>query len=188
MNLFQNEISIIATKDKKNTKLPNITYEKYIDLETLQSFNKFFSILDTEKIFLIIQKSFEQKFDKILVKEDKMVIQLIVNFMDVVTEEIKFELQMVKLSNEEETNIIKESIRLLTVEKDNLKNEVYLLNNAIEELKKKSDEKDNEMKNKLEEKEKEFQDKIDENKKEFKKKMEEKDKENKKKKMNYKIK
>ena len=50
-------------------------------------------------------------------EEDKMVIKLMINIMEVITEEIKFELTMVKLSDEEETKIIKESIKLLTEEK-----------------------------------------------------------------------
>lgn len=105
LNLLQNEISIIAKKDTKNEKLANISYEQYISLKTLQSFNKFFSILDTEKIFVIIQKSFEQSLDNITLEEDKIVINLMVNFMEVVTEKLKFELQMIKLTNEEETDI-----------------------------------------------------------------------------------
>jgi hypothetical protein len=63
LTLYDKEISIIAKNENQNSKFPNILYEKYISLETLQSFNKFFSILDTEKIFVIIQKSFEQNFD-----------------------------------------------------------------------------------------------------------------------------
>ena len=44
---------------------------------------------------------------------------------------------MIKLSNEEETNMLKDSIKILKEEKNSLKNEVKLLNNAIEGLKKK---------------------------------------------------
>ena len=54
-----------------------------------------------------------------------------------VSEEIKIELEMIKLSNEEETNMLKDSIKILKEEKNSLKNEVKLLNNAIEGLKKK---------------------------------------------------
>ena len=162
LTLYDKEISIIAKNENQNSKFPNILYEKYISLETLQSFNKFFSILDTEKIFVIIQKSFEQNFDNISVKEDKLEIKLMVNFMDVVTEEITFELQMIKLSKEEETTFIKESIKLLNEEKTNLKNEVKLLNNIIGEIKKTSDEKDIEFKKILNEKEKDLQTKMEE--------------------------
>ena len=66
--------------------------------------------------------------------------------MEVMTEEILFELEQIKLSNEEETTIIKESIRFLTEEKNNLKNEITALNNTVEELKKNSSKKKDEMK------------------------------------------
>ena len=79
--------------------------------------NKFFSILDTEKIFDIIKSGFEQKFDKIYTEEDKIFIKLMINFMEVMKEEIIFELEKKKLSSEEETTIIKESIKLVTEEK-----------------------------------------------------------------------
>jgi len=162
LTLYDKEISIVAKNENQNSKLPNILYEQYITLETLQSFNKFFSILDTDKIFVIIQKSFEQNFDNISVKEDKLEIKLMVNFMEVVTEEITFELQMIKLSKEEETTFFKESIKLLNEEKTKLKNEVKLLNNAIVEIKKNSDEKDIEFKKILEKKEKDLQTKMEE--------------------------
>jgi len=162
LTLYDKEISIVVKNENQNSKLPNILYEQYITLETLQSFNKFFSILDTDKIFVIIQKSFEQNFDNISVKEEKLEIKLMVNFMEVVTEEITFELQMIKLSKEEETTFFKESIKLLNEEKTNLKKEVKLLNNAIIEIKKNSDEKDIEFKKILEEKEKDLQTKMKE--------------------------
>lgn len=173
LTLYDKEISIVAKNENQNSKFPNILYEKYISLETLQSFNKFFSILDTEKIFVIIQKSFEQNFDNISIKEDKLEIKLMVNFMDVVTEEITFELQMIKLSKEEETTFIKESIKLLNEEKTNLKNEIKLLNNIIGEIKKTSDEKDIEFKKILDEKEKDLQTKMEEKEKNLCLKMEE---------------
>ena len=195
LNLYDKEISIIATKKNINPKLPDIIYETYISLETLQGFNKFFSILETEKIYTIIQNSFEQKFDHITIEEDKILIKLMINVMEVITEEIKFELTMVKLSDEEETKIIKESIKLLTEEKNSLKQEVISLNNTIDEFKKLSAENNNDFKTKLEEKEKkleenkkelnlkleenkkEFEMKLEENKKEFEKRLEEKEKE-----------
>lgn len=184
LNLYDKEISIIATKKNINPKLPDIIYETYISLETLQGFNKFFSILETEKIYTIIQNSFEQKFDHITIEEDKILIKLMINLMEVITEEIKFELTMVKLSDEEETKIIKESIKLLTEEKNSLKQEVISLNNTIDEFKKLSAENNNDFKTKLEEKEKkleenkkEFENKLEENKREFEKRLEEKEKE-----------
>jgi len=184
LNLYDKELSLIAKKENINPKLQNIIYEQYISLETLQNLNKFFSILDTEKIFAFIQNGFEQNLDHISVEENKIVVKLMINIMEVITEEIIFELKKIKLSHEEETKIIKESIKLLIEEKANLKKEVILLNNTIEEFKKTSFEKNDELKIKLEEKEKKieenkkiFEIKIEENKKEFEKKMEEKEKE-----------
>ena len=61
--------------------------------------------------------------------------------MEVVSEELTFELQKIKLSSEEESLLINESIKALTEEKNLLKNEVNSLNNTIAELKKISEEK-----------------------------------------------
>ena len=169
LTLYDKEISLVATKKNINPKLPDIIYETYITLETLQSFNKFFSILETEKIFTIIQNSFEQKFDHITIEEEKILIKLMINLMEVITEEIKFELTMVKLSNEEETKIIKESIKLLTEEKNSLKQEVVSLNNTIDEFKKLSADNNNEFKTKLEENKKEFEKRLEEKEKEYQK-------------------
>jgi len=109
LTLYDKEISLVSQKENINPKLPNIIYEKYITLETLQSLNKFFSILETEKIFVFIQNGFEQKLDHISVEDDKIIIKVMINIMEVITEEIIFELERIKLSNEEETTIIKES-------------------------------------------------------------------------------
>ena len=57
-------------------------------------------------------------------EEDKLVIKLMINFMEVVSEELTFELQKIKLSSEEESLLINESIKALTEEKNLLKNEV----------------------------------------------------------------
>ena len=191
LTLYDKEISLVAQRDNINPKLPNIIYEKYISAETLQGLNKIFSVLDTEKIFTIIKNSFEQKFDHIAIEEDKIIIKLMVNFMEVMTEEIAFELDKIKLSSEEENSIIKESIKLLTEEKKNLKNEVTQLNNTIEELKiitseknseiiKQIEENKNEYEKKLEENKTEFNKILEKNKNEFNKKLEEKEQENKK--------
>lgn len=169
LTLYDNEISLIAQRENIEHMLPKIVYEKYLSLETLQSLNKFFSVLDAEKIFDIIKSGFEQKLDHISIEENKVMIKLVINFMEVITEEIIFELDKMKLSDEEETTIIKESIKLLTEEKKNLKNEVLLLTNTIEELKKITSEKDNQIIKQLEENKNEFERKLkekeDENKK-----------------------
>ena len=169
LTLYDNEISLIAQRENIEHMLPKIVYEKYLSLETLQSLNKFFSVLDADKIFAIIKSGFEQKFDLISIEENKVMIKLVINFMEVITEEIIFELDKMKLSDEEETTIIKESFKLLTEEKKNLKNEVLLLTNTIEELKKITSEKDNQIIKQLEENKNEFERKLkekeDENKK-----------------------
>ena len=173
LTLYDKEISLVAQRDNINPKLPNIIYEKYISAETLQGLNKIFSILDTEKIFTIIKNSFEQKFDHIAIEEDKIIIKLMINFMEVMTEEIAFELDKIKLSSEEENSIIKESIKLLTEEKKNLKNEVTQLNNTIEELKIITSEKNSEIIKQIEENKNEYTKKLEENKNEYTKKLEE---------------
>jgi len=150
----------------------------------LQGYNKFFSILSIEKIFETIQKFFELNYDNMFLEEDKLVIKLMINFMEVVTEELTFELQKIKLSSEEESLLINESIKALTEEKNLLKNEVNSLNNTIAELKKISEEKNNELKIKIEQKENESKERenelkaiIEENKREFQNKLEEKNNE-----------
>jgi len=195
LSLYPKEISISAKEKNKNEKLPNILYETNLSLETLQGYNKFFSILSIEKIFETIQKFFELNYDNMFLEEDKLVIKLMINFMEVVTEELTFELQKIKLSSEEESLLINESIKALTEEKNLLKNEVNSLNNTIAELKKISEEKNNELKIKIEQKEneskerenelkaiieenkREFQNKLEENKREFQNKFEEKNNE-----------
>ena len=184
ISLYPKEISISAKEKNKNEKLPNILYETNLSLETLQGYNKFFSILSIEKIFETIQKFFELNYDNMFLEEDKLVIKLMINFMEVVTEELTFELQKIKLSSEEESLLINESIKALTEEKNLLKNEVNSLNNTIAELKKISEEKNNELKNKIEQKENESKERenelkaiIEENKREFQNKLEEKNNE-----------
>ena len=162
LSLYPKEISISAKEKNKNEKLPNILYETNLSLETLQGYNKFFSILSIEKIFETIQKFFELNYDNMFLEEDKLVIKLMINFMEVVSEELTFELQKIKLSSEEESLLINESIKALTEEKNLLKNEVNSLNNTIAELKKISEEKNNELKNKIEQKENESKERENE--------------------------
>ena len=179
ISLYPKEISISAKEKNKNEKLPNILYETNLSLETLQGYNKFFSILSIEKIFETIQKFFELNYDNMFLEEDKLVIKLMINFMEVVSEELTFELQKIKLSSEEESLIINESIKALTEEKNLLKNEVNSLNNTIAELKKISEEKNNELKNIIEENKREFQNKLEEKNNELKNKIEQKENESK---------
>ena len=77
--------------------------------------------------------------------------------MDILTEEINIELQKIKLSNEEEVEVLKENMKSLDEEKNNLKNEIKLLNNTLEGLRKKMEEKEKES----QQKEKDLQTKIE---------------------------
>ena len=181
LSLFENEISLVAKEHKENSKLPNTSYEKKLDFETLKGFNKFFALLNCEKIFDVIQKSFELNYDQISVENDIMKIKIMITLMEVVTEEMSIELQKIKFSDEEETCIIKESIKLLNNEKDILKKEVTALNKTIDELRKKLNEKDKiieekntELNKKLEEKENTLNQKLDEKESALNKKLEEK--------------
>ena len=74
-----------------------------------------------EKIFTVIQKAFEEKLEHISLEEDKIIVKAMINIMEVITEEITFELEKIKMSSEEEAEFVKESIKLLTEEKDNLR-------------------------------------------------------------------
>ena len=181
LSLFENEISLVAKEHKENSKLPNTSYEKKLDFETLKGFNKFFALLNCEKIFDVIQKSFELNYDQISVENDIMKIKIMITLMEVVTEEMSIELQKIKFSDEEETCIIKESIKLLNNEKDILKKEVTALNKTIDELRKKLNEKDKiieekntELNKKLEEKENTLNQKLDEKESALNQKLEEK--------------
>ena len=89
-----------------------------------------------EKIFAFIQKAFEEKLEHNSVEEDKIIVKIMINIMQVMTEEITFELGKIKMNGEEEAEFVKESIKLLTEEKDNLKKEVQLLNQIIKNLRK----------------------------------------------------
>jgi hypothetical protein len=135
LNLYDKEISLVAQKENINQKLKNIVYGEYIILEALQSLFKFFSILGMETIYAIIQKAFEEKYEHISVEEDRIIVKLMINIMEVMTNEITFKLGKIKMSSEEEALFVKESIKLLTEEQDNLKKEVHLLNQIIEEKK-----------------------------------------------------
>ena len=72
LKLYDKEISLIAQRERLNPKLPNILYEKYISLESLQSLNKFFSVLDTEKIFVIMHKSTSAKAANVLFMSERI--------------------------------------------------------------------------------------------------------------------
>ena len=68
--------------------------------------------------------------------EDTLKIKLMINIMDIVTETLSFELKRIKFSNEEEVLVLKEAMKSLDAEKNGLKNEIKILNNIVDQLKK----------------------------------------------------
>ena len=137
----------------------NIVYESAISLETFKSYCKFFAVLEGEKIFEFVKKSFEQNYDEITMDEDTLKIKLMINIMDIVTETLSFELKRIKFSNEEEVLVLKEAMKSLDAEKNGLKNEIKILNNIVDQLKKTIEEKEKES----QQKEKVLKDKIEDN-------------------------
>ena len=163
MTLYEEEIEISAKVIKEKFKVPTLQYEKHFSLEEIKNFNKFFALLKIGNIFDIFQKSFEQKYDVISQAEEQLQIKLMMNIMDVVTEEIFLNLPRIKLTNEDELESMKETIKYLVNERNSLKEEVKSLNNTLQEIKSKIEENNNFMVNE----EKEFQNKIAENKNEL---------------------
>ena len=123
-----------------------------------------------------------------------------INLMDVITEEINMEIPMIKMNNQDEVLLLKESVKFLEQERNSQKKEIKTLNETLEELQKKDNAKENmilelkniieankiefqkkledkmqEFENKIEEKENSLKNKIEENKTEIQNKMEEKD-------------
>ena len=159
VTLYKNKIALLAKKNLDNDKIPNIIYQKSVTLDNFRNHSKFFAILEVDKIFELIKKSCEQNYDSISIEEDILRIKLMINLMDIVTEELNFELEKIKFSNEEEVLVLKESMKNLDVEKQNLKKEIKLLNNTVEELKKEVEQKEKELHTKIEENQKERQQK-----------------------------
>ena len=97
-----------------------------------------------------------------------------INLMDVITEEINFEIPMIKMASQDEVLSLKKSIKFLEQERNNQKKEISSLNETLEEIKKKDSDKENmilELKNIIEANKIEFQKKFEE----FQKKLEEKE-------------
>ena len=85
--------------------------------------------------------------------------------MDVITEEINFEIPMIKMASQDEVLSLKESIKFLEQERNNQKKEISSLNETLEEIKKKDNDKENmilELKNIIEANKIEFQKKLEE--------------------------
>ena len=63
--------------------MSNIVYESAISLEIFKIYCKFFAVLEGQKIFEFVNKSFEQNYDKITMNEDNLKIKLMINKMDI---------------------------------------------------------------------------------------------------------
>ena len=180
LNLYDDEITFEVKQSKENIKAPQFIYEKGLNLDNFKN-NKFLAILTLDKIFDFIHQSFDQNLDQISFIENALKIVLMVNVMNVMTEEINIEIPMIKMSSQDEMNSLKESMKFLDKEKNELKNEIKTLNETLEELLKKIKEKDDkhektilELKNILENNKLEFQKKLEEKDIELKKTIDEK--------------
>ena len=180
LNLYDDEITFEVKQSKENIKAPQFIYEKGLNLDNFKN-NKFLAILTLDKIFDFIHLSFDQNLDQISFIENALKIVLMINLMNVMTEEINIEIPMIKMSSQDEMNSLKESMKFLDKEKNELKNEIKTLNETLEELLKKIKEKDVkhektilELKNIMENNKLEFQKKLEEKDIEFQKKIDEK--------------
>ena len=180
LNLYDDEITFEVKQSKENIKAPQFIYEKGLNLDNFKN-NKFLAILTLDKIFDFIHQSFDQNLDQISFIENALKIVLMINLMNVMTEEINIEIPMIKMSSQDEMNSLKESMKFLDKEKNELKNEIKTLNETLEELLKKIKEKDDkhektilELKNIMENNKLEFQKKLEEKDIEFKKTIDEK--------------
>ena len=171
LKLYEDEIIINAEQRKENFKVANIIYEKNFLLEFFKNY-KILSTINLDKIFDLIQKSFELNYDHISLEEKELKIKLMINIMDVITEEINMEIPMITMTNQDEVLLLKESVKFLEQERTKQKNEIKTLTDTLEEIKKKDCLKDNmisELKNIIEANKIEFQKKLDENMIQFKK-------------------
>ena len=167
LNLYEDEILFDIKQRKENFKVANIIYEKGFLSEFFKDY-KILSLANLEKTFDLIQKSFELNYDLITLEENKLKIKLMINLMDVITEEINLEIPVIKMSNQDEVLSLKESIKFLEQERNNQKKEIIALNEILVELKKKDSNKENmilELKNIIETNKTEFQKKLEEFKK-----------------------
>ena len=115
LNLYEDEIIFNVKQRKENFKVANIIYEKSFSLEFFKSY-KILTSLNLEKTFDFIQKSFELDYDQIILEENELKIIVMINLMDVITEEINFEIPMIKMASQDEVLSLKESIKFLEQE------------------------------------------------------------------------
>ena len=153
ITLYENEINFNIKEKVDNSNVATASYEKDINVEDFKEINKFLEKLNLEKIYEFIKKSFELNYDDIIIEEESVKIKLIINIMDILTEEVYFEIPKIKISSDDEIFVLKESIKFLEMEKNNFQNEVKKLNESLEELKAKMEENQNKILNKIEQKE-----------------------------------
>ena len=101
LNLYEDEIIFNVKQRKENFKVANIIYEKSFSPEFFKSY-KILTLLNLEKTFDLIQKSFELDYDQIILEENELRIKLVINLMDVITEEINLEIPMIKMASQDE--------------------------------------------------------------------------------------
>ena len=183
LTLYEDEIVFNAKQSKENIKVPHIIYEKGYTFENLKNY-KILSILTLDKIFDLIKNSFTDNLDKISFLDNELKVILMVNLMNVMTEEINIDIPMIKMNSQEEMIVLKESMKFLDNERNELRNEMKTISATLEELSKKIKEKEIQHENSMLELKKviennkiEFQKKLEEKDNEIKKKMEEKDSE-----------
>lgn len=183
LTLYEDEIVFNAKQSKENIKVPHIIYEKGYTFENLKNY-KILSILTLDKIFDIIKTSFTDNLDKISFLENGLKVILMVNLMNVMTEEVNIDIPMIKMNSQEEMIALKESMKFLDNERNELRNETKTISATVEELLKKIKETETkhensmlELKKVIENNKIEFQKKLEEKDNEIKKKMEEKDSE-----------
>ena len=183
LTLYEDEIVFNAKQSKENIKVPHIIYEKGYTFENLKNY-KILSILTLDKIFDIIKTSFTDNLDKISFLENGLKVILMVNLMNVMTEEVNIDIPMIKMNSQEEMIALKESMKFLDNERNELRNEMKTISATVEELLKKIKETETkhensmlELKKVIENNKIEFQKKLEEKDNEIKKKMEEKDSE-----------
>ena len=173
LNLYEDEIVFNIKQRKENFKVANIIYEKGFSPEFFKSY-KILTLANLEKTFDLIQKSFELNYDHIILEENELRINLMINLMDVITEEINLEIPMIKMASQDEVLSLKESIKFLEQERNNQKKEFSSLNETLEKLKKNDNDKEKmilELKNIIEANKIEFKKKFED----FQKKLEEKE-------------
>ncbi len=170
--LYEDEIVFNVKERKENLKISNIIYEKSFLPEYFKEY-KTLSLPNLEKKYDLIQKSFELNYDHITLEENELKIKIMINIMDIITEEIIFEIPMIKMTNQDEVLSFKETVKFLgqeinnqTTEKENTQENIIVeLKNIIEankiEFQKKLEHYKAEFQKKIEEKENDIQKKIE---------------------------